>query len=555
MMKKKIGIDLGTTTTALAEQQIHVKSEVPTGVMRKVVIDGLETAMLDSVSWFSPDHDLNPKVGYKAKEEGPVDPQGVIARDVKRDMGKIVEKRGMSYIEFESVNYTPEKISSYYLENVILGSGLKAEDIDRLTVTVPASFTNEQRIATLAAVEQAVDRLGLGIPAENVTLLSEPLAALISYLSEQFKNASESGTSYFDIDFQKGSEILVYDLGGGTLDLTLVKVYVEQGQPVEHDNVKCEIKKIGRYNEVGGTDCDKLIALDLLRRFEQNHPGFSELQVSKHQAQSKKSILLNYGEKIKLAIDEAYSDDDDEIDFPDAVKLDIAGTRYEIDVEYSLDEALALLDSLLKGPSSRFFYPVFELLELDPENYDSSMIPENILLIGGMTEFSYVQDKVKEIFGRQPLVTPQPQYAVARGAAIYSEMQSRGTEEYNEYAADSYYVWTKSGFKKILGRDSIGEDEIESVHQLGSATDAFDLKIFAGEDTSDKHLSVDKLSTLVSQGVTTITLDKQYPKGTDVTLVMKFDNNKIPSIKILVANTLLRDWCKLSDLSTEEFVA
>jgi hypothetical protein len=86
---------------------------------------------------------------------------------------------------------------------------------------------------------------------------------------------------------------------------------------------------------------------------------------------------------------------------------------------------------------------------------------------------------------------------------------------------------------------------------LASATDAFDLKIFAGEDTKFEHLSVDKLSSLVSQGVTTITLDKPYPKGTDVTLVMRFDDNKIPSIKILVESALVRDWCKLGDLGSE----
>jgi molecular chaperone DnaK len=551
MIKKKIGIDLGTTTTALAEQQIHVQSEVPTGVMRKVRLEGLETAMLDSVAWFSPDHDRNPKVGYRAKEEGPVDPKGVIARDVKRDMGKVVEKRGMTYLEFDSVNYTPEKISSYYLENVILGSGVKPEEIDRLTVTVPASFTNEQRISTLAAVEQAVVRLGMDLPSENISLLSEPLAAWISYLSEQFKSASDSGSNYFDIDFRSGSEILVYDLGGGTLDLTLLKVSLDQGASVEYDNVKCKILNIGRYNAVGGTDCDKLIALDLLRRFEINHPDFSMAKISKQEAQSIKSILLNYGEKIKLAINEAYTDEDDEVDFPQGVRLDVGGNRYEIEAEYALDEALGLLDSLMKGPGAQFFKPVFDLLELDPEDYDPSDIPENILLIGGMTEFSYVQDQVKEIFGRRPLVTPQPQYAVARGAAIYSELKSRGSEEYSEFAADSYYVWTKSGFKKILGRDSIGGEEIESVHKLASATDAFDLKIFAGEDTKFEHLSVDKLSSLVSQGVTTITLDKPYPKGTDVILVMRFDDNKIPSIKILVESALVRDWCKLGDLGSE----
>ena len=542
MNKLKVGIDLGTTTTLVAVTELDAESLIPFGKTRKLVFDGSDNfPFLDSISWFSRSRSDNPVVGYSAKLNGPLDPDGLVVRDIKREMGKQAPP-----IVWGDKEYAPPLISSLYIENVLSGAGIDSGDIEYLTVTVPASFTSTQRKDTKAAVNLALERIGLSASSSGDNqfngLISEPLAALISFVSEDLKNGTrDGGKCQIDYSSDNGNRILVYDLGGGTLDLTVVALPLKNKQsPVDLNNIDWKIEKIGRYNETGGTDCDHIFAKEILDHLLKQHSDVAQHNLSENEANSLKAILLNAGEKMKLAFNGAYADYDEKFSF--SPELLIQGKKYEVDLSMSTEDAKGLLSPLLGNQDSDYFKPVKELFSSEYPLKDVDFV----LCVGGMTHLSYLQNKVTEILDTKSLIVRHRQDAVAKGAAIYSELRSQG-EVIKEPASDDYYIHTNSGFKKVLSRNDF-DNHTETKHHLADRSDHLKLRIFAGEESDTDPLLTHKLSSLVYQGGENLSLGSFYDKGTEVIVRMKFSGlDKIPEVQVEINNEVKSDWALLDN--------
>jgi molecular chaperone DnaK (HSP70) len=542
MRKLKVGIDLGTTTTLVAVTELDAESLVPFGKTLKLEIDGsVNLPYLNSISWFSRARRDNPVVGYEAKVGGPLDPDGRVVRDIKREMGKQAPP-----IVWDGNEYTPPLISSYYIEKVLSGAGIAPGDIEYLTVTVPASFTSTQRKDTKEAVNSALDRIGLSTSSSKANqfndLISEPLAALISFVSEDLRNGTrDGGKCQIDYTKDKGNRVLVYDLGGGTLDLTVVNLTLSDNQSsVDLNSIDWNIEKIGRYNEIGGTDCDQIFASVILEHLLKQHSDVAQHNLSENEANSLQAILLSAGEEMKIEFNDAYDEVDD--DFTFSCSFEIQSKPYEVELSMSVEETKARLSDLLGNSSSEYFKPVFDLFSSEYLMEDVGLV----LCVGGMTRLGYLQDQISEILDTKVVPVPHPQEAVVKGAAIYSELRSQG-EVIKEPASDDYYIRKKSGFYKVLHRNDF-DNYTETKHQLADRSEHLKLRIFAGEESDTDPLLSDSLSSLVYQGGENLSLGSFYDKGTEVIVRMRFSGlDKIPEVQVEIDNEFKSDWAHLDN--------
>ena len=218
------GIDLGTTYSCIARLDSNGNPEV----IRNNEDDSNTVA---SVVFF--ENETNVVVGQAAKENVETDGDRVV-QFVKREIGKLPVRT----YEFDGKTYTPVEISALILtrlKNLVEAQGGKIEDA---VITVPAYFGLEERAAT----KQAGELAGLNV----LSLINEPTAAALSYCARQF---------------QEDRTILVYDLGGGTFDVTIIKMSMAQND-LGRDVQKITVLATGGDDKLGGKDWDE----KLLRR-------------------------------------------------------------------------------------------------------------------------------------------------------------------------------------------------------------------------------------------------------------------------------------------------
>ena len=319
-MSKIIGIDLGTTNSCVAVLEAGEAKVIPNP-------EGNRTT--PSIVAFKKGEKL---VGDVAKRQAETNPN--TCRSIKRLMGT-KEK-----VELEGKKYTPEEISAMILTDLKNSAeSYLGEKVTKAVITVPAYFNDAQRQATKNAGKIA------GLEVERI--INEPTAASLAYgLDKQ----------------DKMQTILVYDLGGGTFDVSIL----ELGEGV------FEVKATNGNNHLGGDDFDELIIKHLVAEFKKEH-----------------GIDLS---KDKMAIQGA--------DGP--LHLDMTLTRAKFE-----DLIRDLVESTLK--------PVRNALK------DAGMKKEDIdqvILVGGSTRIPMVQELIKKELGKEPNKSVNPDEVVAMGAAI-----------------------------------------------------------------------------------------------------------------------------------------
>ena len=349
-MSTIIGIDLGTSTTEAA-----------------VLRDGKPELILNfdgekvTPSVVGMDDVGNLLVGAPALARQILSPENTVL-EIKRKMGS------REKVRLGNTSFTPEEISAQILSYVRRFAGkYLEEDICRAVISVPAYFDEIQRQATVEAGRKA------GFTVERI--LNEPTAAAMSY-----------GLSHLEEE----SHILVYDLGGGTFDVTLLEMF---------DGV-LEVKASSGDNQLGGKDFDqKLIGL-FLDRFKEKH-GI-DLQKDIHAMARLKTEAVRC--KIALSSEESVS-----VALPLIAEKDGKPLALEEEVTRELFEEL--IGELLE----RTHDPIDVVLD---DAGISVQELDMVLLVGGSTRIPLVKQDIQEYLGLEPVQVVDPDYAVAEGAAI-----------------------------------------------------------------------------------------------------------------------------------------
>ena len=371
-MSKIIGIDLGTTNSAFA-YMVAGKPEVITNA------EGDRTTP-SVVAVTKKGERLVGKVAQRQRVTNPKNTIYGIKRligrkiddkEVKRDMDvmpyKIVKKGSQAAVEMDGKTYTPEEISAMVLSKIKADAeAFLGEKVTEAIITVPAYFDDSQRQATKDAGKIA----GL----EVKRIINEPTAAALAY----------------GLESKKDEQIAVFDLGGGTFDVSIL----ELGDGV------FEVKSTNGDTHLGGEDFDNIIVNYLIDEFKKE----SGVDIRDDAAAMQR--IKDEAEKAKKELSSATSTD---INLP-FLTADADGPKH---FEHTLTRAK--LEELVAPLLDRLAGPVEKALK--DAKLKASDIDE-IVMVGGMTRMPAVVEKVKEIFGKDPMQGVNPDEVVAVGAAI-----------------------------------------------------------------------------------------------------------------------------------------
>ena len=422
-----IGIDLGTTNSVLAESESE-NGKIKT---RVIDIDRQEIRPGDRIRT-SKRRNLLPSVACKDKsgswtvgdyaQKMLQKKPAYVAKSVKRHMDQGSER-------FEAVggiSWTPIEVSTQILIQLIRGAQYiwrYAPCPDHLAITVPASFRPSMIKATIQAANkaiQAANKAKLTIPKEEITtanLLYEPRAALC-----QFSNTPPVE----NIDFSEKREklFLVFDLGGGTLDVSLHKVLKENGRLTIKEDIA-----ISPYNRFGGDDFDKLVAQSLLEEYPPYNKSSSlkpydqkllELQFQEQARLAKESLSVE-APKFPIIITPKDSDGKELEGFSHDLNL----SDYQKIVEPLLAPNLCFGTNHAEKWNQDIINPILHVLDEAKKKLGSCAQPnvDVILLSGGMTRLNIIRERLEKFFKKHGHVIPEgeldPETAVAQGAALY----------------------------------------------------------------------------------------------------------------------------------------
>jgi molecular chaperone DnaK len=371
-MGKTIGIDLGTTNSCMA----ILEGGEPT------VIENSEGGRTTpSVVAFAKSGER--LVGTVAKRQAVTNPQNTIF-SIKRFMGrkeaevkeeesivpyKVVSgKNGDARVEANGEQYSPPEISAMILQKLKADAeAYLGETVDSAVITVPAYFNDDQRQATKDAGKVA----GL----EVKRIINEPTAASLAY----------------GLDKDTDQTILVFDLGGGTFDVSVLEIA---------DGV-FEVKSTAGDNHLGGDNFDKTIVDWLVSEFKKAQ-GI-DLQADPMALQR----LYEASEKAKI---ELSTTQETQINLP-FITADATGPKH-LDMRLTRAKLAELTSALL----DRVVAPVRQAIN-DAKDKGAPKI-DHVVLVGGMTRMPAVQEKVKELTGQEPHRGVNPDEVVAVGAAI-----------------------------------------------------------------------------------------------------------------------------------------
>jgi len=376
MSNKVLGIDLGTTNSCFAIME---------GGEAKVLENSEGARTTPSMVAFT---DTDRLVGYPAKRQAVTNPENTLFA-IKRLIGrrydspevtkdkdivpfKIVSgDNGDAWVEVKGTKYAPSQISAIVLQKIKeFAESYVGDKIEQAVITVPAYFNDSQRQATKDAGKIA----GL----EVLRIINEPTAAALAY----------------GMDKKASGTIAVYDLGGGTFDISILEI---------GDGV-FEVKSTNGDTFLGGEDFDQRLVNYLADEFKK------ENNIDLKQDRLALQRLKEAAEKAKIELSSATQT---EINLP-FITADMS-TGTPIPKHLNMKLTRAKFESIVEDLIERTVEPCKKAMA------DAGITPSNIsevILVGGMTRMPKVQEKVKEIFGKEPHKGVNPDEVVAVGAAI-----------------------------------------------------------------------------------------------------------------------------------------
>ena len=371
-MSKVIGIDLGTTNSCVALME---------GSDAKVLENAEGGRTTPSMVAFSDNERL---VGQPAKRQAVTNPENTLFA-IKRLVGRryddpftekdkglvpfsiVSGENGDAWVEAEGETYSPSQVSAFILQKMKeTAESYLGEAVEQAVITVPAYFNDSQRQATKDAGKIA----GL----EVLRIINEPTAAALAYGLEK----------------KEGGTIAVYDLGGGTFDVSVLEI---------GDGV-FEVKSTNGDTFLGGEDFDQCI-IDYLANEFKKEQGVD--------LRGDKLALQRLKEAAEKAKTELSSSMQTEVNLP-FITADASGPKH-LNIKLTRAKLEALVEQLIDrtiGPCKA---------ALKDAGISAGEIDE-VILVGGMTRMPKVQERVQEFFGREPHKGVNPDEVVALGAAI-----------------------------------------------------------------------------------------------------------------------------------------
>jgi len=352
-MSKVIGIDLGTTNSCVAT----IENGEP------VVIANAEGARTTpSVVAFNKDGER--LIGITAKRQAVTNPERTMI-SVKRHMGTDWKT------DIDGTNYTPQEISAFILQKLKADAeAYLGHEVKQAVITCPAYFTDAQRKATKDAGRIA----GMDV----LRIINEPTAAALAYGADKGDDQT----------------ILVYDLGGGTFDVSILEIYDVDGQP------QIEVKATAGNNKLGGDDFDEQIIDWLVSEFKRE----TGIDLSKDtQAMSR---LKEAAEKAKIELSGTQSS---QINLPFITMKD--GNPEHLDITLSR----ARFEDLIAKHIENTMAPTRQAMK-DAGVKKGDV--DKVILVGGSTRVPAVQTAIEKETGKAPYKGINPDEAVAMGAAL-----------------------------------------------------------------------------------------------------------------------------------------
>ena len=353
MSKAVIGIDLGTTNSCVATLEGGKATVIPNS-------EGSRTT--PSVVAFTKDGDR--LVGITAKRQAVTNPERTIM-SVKREMGTDWKQK------IGDDEFTPQEISAYVLQKLKADAeAYLGQEVTQAVITCPAYFSDAQRKATRDAGRIA----GL----EVLRIINEPTAAALAY----------------GVDKDDDQTILVYDLGGGTFDISILEIYLVDDQP------QIEVKATSGDNRLGGDDFDDVVIEWILSEFKKN----TGIDLSGDmQAMSR---LREAAEKAKIELSGTGTT---QINLPFITMRD--GQPEHLDLSLSRSKFEELIANLIE----RTMAPTRQAMK---DAGVSKGEVDKVILVGGSTRVPAVQTAIEHEVGKAPFKGINPDEAVAVGAAL-----------------------------------------------------------------------------------------------------------------------------------------
>ncbi len=451
-MAEYVGIDLGTTLSGLAYLKPDGNPEIVPNA------DG--ERLTPSVVFFEAHEDVK-LVGSAARDGG--DPDRTIFQ-IKRHMDD-----PEYLVDIDNKKWTPAEISALILSKLKRDCSRIVGDINEVVITVPANFNELARKSTIAAAEMA------GMKVKR--LVNEPTAAAVYYAHTQGVQG----------------RILVYDLGGGTLDVTILQV--------EGEAIRILTSEGARH--LGGSNFDEILLSAYEEQYRQQTGAalFSDERHRRrvlHATEDAKKMLS----KLQRVNDTVANDQNNGI-----ARIDLTREGFEKMVRNMLTRTVLLVEQAL-----------------DSAKLKSSDI-DHIVLVGGSTRIPKVKTVLEKMFGKTPKSCGNVDECVALGAALFAKKSARIQEVCNaSYGTLAMVYNARTGEEKVMNSIVIPKNSIipcsrTQVYQTSEDNErVIEVDITQGEDEDARFVDV--------IGRITLEVPPNRPKGCEVAVTFSYDENQ-----------------------------
>jgi len=523
MSKNYLGIDLGTTESTVSVIEIETRRDKPMEKLRTLDIyqynkqheldknlKGLQSSIyIDRKnqvvytgeyakelysSGNMPLHtirSIKTRIGGESMIEIPLDSSGLIEKITSMFKSSNVKNYNMTELSatlLKTIKNSVDKQCSGGLENV--------------TITIPAGFDSDERNATIEAGKMAGFK--------EVHLLDEPTAVLLNLL-----NSEDSLTEVSDDFFNKQRNIVVYDIGGGTLDISVASVEDNYGD--------FDVKIIGRSKrmEFGGDDIDKYIASYFLEEFEKINPSIDE-RTLEEQAKIV-SRIVSHAQKHKVGfskkIEKVLDNDRRRARVKESVNFEIIDNLKISDLTIT-DELLKDILSPIISDNGILINPLDKVLKSC--KLEASAI-DLVVLTGGSAKFYLVSEVINKYFQGTDIIDFTEYNAVSKGASIHSFNQDKEDLkkiQIQDIMSDSIYIKRKKGFYELIAHDQEPNSKGSYSFVFEDVLDRLELFLYYGSK-SEEEWRYKEISGVFYQ------LERIYKTGETLILDWEFDENKI----------------------------
>ncbi len=451
-MAEYVGIDLGTTLSGLA----YLKSDGNP----EIVPNSDGERLTPSVVFFEAHEDIK-LVGSAARDGG--EPDRTIFQ-IKRHMDN-----PEYLVKIDDKNWTPAEITALILSKLKRDCSKIIGNITEVVITVPANFNELARKSTIGAAEMA------GMKVKR--LVNEPTAAAVYYAHSQGVQG----------------RILVYDLGGGTLDVTILNV--------EGDNIRILTSEGARH--LGGSNFDEIL-LDAYAEQYSKQTGAKLFTDERHRrrvlqtTEDAKKMLS----KLQRVNDTVANDKNDGI-----ARIDLSRESFEKLIRHMLTRTVMLVEQAL-----------------DSANLKTSEI-DHVVLVGGSTRIPKVKTVLEKMFGKVPKSCGNVDECVALGAALFAKKSARIQEVCNaSYGTVAMVYNAKTGEEKLMNSVVIPKNtpipcSRTQVYQTSEDNErVIEVDVTQGEDEDAKFVDI--------IGRITLEVPANRPKGCEIAVTFSYDENQ-----------------------------